>query len=250
MRRTFVADVSHELRTPIASIAAAAETLAEGGTDEADTRAAARPDPPPVGPDARADRRPDGSGADRERRRRAAQGGALALGAPAGGRAGPRVRRRRADRIRVVVDANGDDPGRGRPPAPRSGHPQPARQRDQVLARRRRPCASTPAATAARPSSAVVDEGPGIPRAEQEKIFQRFYQIDRSRSKTRPGTGLGLAIVKHLVQLHGGRSSSRARSAAGARSASACPPPEPPSRPRRSRREARVKDARQDRVKR
>ena len=51
----------------------------------------------------------------------------------------------------------------------------------------------------------IVDEGPGIPRAEQEKIFQRFYQIDRSRSKTRPGTGLGLAIVKHLVQLHGGR---------------------------------------------
>jgi two-component system phosphate regulon sensor histidine kinase PhoR len=52
---------------------------------------------------------------------------------------------------------------------------------------------------------AVVDEGPGIPRAEQEKIFQRFYQVDRSRSKARPGTGLGLAIVKHLVQLHGGR---------------------------------------------
>jgi signal transduction histidine kinase len=52
---------------------------------------------------------------------------------------------------------------------------------------------------------AVVDEGPGIPRSEQEKIFQRFYQVDRSRSKTRPGTGLGLAIVKHLVQLHGGR---------------------------------------------
>ena len=52
---------------------------------------------------------------------------------------------------------------------------------------------------------AVVDEGPGIPRAEQEKIFQRFYQVDRSRSKTRPGTGLGLAIVKHLVQIHGGR---------------------------------------------
>ena len=52
---------------------------------------------------------------------------------------------------------------------------------------------------------AIVDEGPGIPRGEQEKIFQRFYQIDRSRSKTRPGTGLGLAIVKHLVQLHEGR---------------------------------------------
>jgi two-component system phosphate regulon sensor histidine kinase PhoR len=50
----------------------------------------------------------------------------------------------------------------------------------------------------------VSDRGPGIPRAEREKIFQRFYQVDRSRSKSRPGTGLGLAIVKHLLQLHGG----------------------------------------------
>src|SRR5207247_785621 len=50
----------------------------------------------------------------------------------------------------------------------------------------------------------VADLGPGIPRAERDKIFQRFYQIDRSRSKARPGSGLGLAIVKHLVQLHGG----------------------------------------------
>jgi two-component system phosphate regulon sensor histidine kinase PhoR len=51
----------------------------------------------------------------------------------------------------------------------------------------------------------VSDAGPGIPRAEQDRIFQRFYQVDRSRSKTRPGTGLGLAIVKHIVQLHGGK---------------------------------------------
>jgi len=51
----------------------------------------------------------------------------------------------------------------------------------------------------------VVDHGLGIPPGEQEKIFQRFYQSDRSRSKVRPGTGLGLAIVKHLMILHGGR---------------------------------------------
>jgi two-component system phosphate regulon sensor histidine kinase PhoR len=49
----------------------------------------------------------------------------------------------------------------------------------------------------------VEDLGPGIPKAERDKIFQRFYQVDRSRSKTRPGTGLGLAIVKHIVHLHG-----------------------------------------------
>jgi signal transduction histidine kinase len=54
-----------------------------------------------------------------------------------------------------------------------------------------------------KPGFSVEDLGPGIPRAERDKIFQRFYQIDRSRSKTRPGSGLGLAIVKHIAQLHG-----------------------------------------------
>lgn len=57
---------------------------------------------------------------------------------------------------------------------------------------------------AGQPGFSVTDRGPGIPRAQREKIFQRFYQVDRSRSKARPGSGLGLSIVKHLVHLHGG----------------------------------------------
>lgn len=48
----------------------------------------------------------------------------------------------------------------------------------------------------------VSDEGPGIPPQELERIFHRFYRVDRSRSQ--PGTGLGLAIAKHLVVAHGG----------------------------------------------
>jgi len=48
----------------------------------------------------------------------------------------------------------------------------------------------------------VSDEGDGIPHAELERIFHRFYRVDKSRSV--PGTGLGLAITKHLVLLHGG----------------------------------------------
>ena len=48
----------------------------------------------------------------------------------------------------------------------------------------------------------VSDEGEGIPHGELERIFHRFYRVDKSRSV--PGTGLGLAITKHLVLLHGG----------------------------------------------
>ena len=53
-------------------------------------------------------------------------------------------------------------------------------------------------------SSTSIDRGIGIPASEQAKVFQRFYRVDPSRSKTTPGTGLGLAIVKHLLILHGG----------------------------------------------
>jgi two-component system phosphate regulon sensor histidine kinase PhoR len=49
----------------------------------------------------------------------------------------------------------------------------------------------------------VADTGIGIPKHHQERIFERFYLVDKSRSKERGGTGLGLAIVKHIVAEHG-----------------------------------------------
>ncbi len=57
----------------------------------------------------------------------------------------------------------------------------------------------------------VSDCGIGIPKEAQDHVFERFYRVDKSRSKQTGGTGLGLAIVKHIVMAHGGRISLDSR---------------------------------------
>ncbi len=202
MRRTFVADVSHELRTPIASIAAAAETLEEAAPDESERREL-------VGLIQRQSARMKELIDDLMDLAQIESGAVeLALEAVpvtellrevAQDLAADAARRR--VRIAVTGDANAS-----------------------MLADRRRllqiarnlldnAIKFSPEGETVRLGAesgpgwagfSVSDKGPGIPRAEREKVFQRFYQVDRSRSKTRPGTGLGLAIVKHLVHLHQG----------------------------------------------
>ncbi len=201
MRRTFVGDVSHELRTPIASIAAAAETLAEAQPDRTETAELL----------GLIRRLADGMRELNEDLMDLAQieSGAVPL-------------EREAVPLRELLTEVAEDLGA---PAREksvtvvvSGDPSLTavgdRRRLGQLARNLLDNAIKFSPSGAdvtvrvsrdggRPGFSVSDAGPGIPKGEQDRIFQRFYQVDRSRSKLRPGSGLGLAIVKHIAQLHG-----------------------------------------------
>ena len=50
----------------------------------------------------------------------------------------------------------------------------------------------------------VIDQGPGVPAELRDKIFERFFRIERMRSREEGGTGLGLSIVRHIAQTHSG----------------------------------------------
>ena len=63
----------------------------------------------------------------------------------------------------------------------------------------------------------VEDTGIGISQSDQERVFERFYRVDKSRSKSTGGTGLGLAIVKHVVQCHGASLNMKSQLGSGTR---------------------------------
>ncbi|HET9299503.1 MAG TPA: ATP-binding protein, partial [Candidatus Polarisedimenticolaceae bacterium] len=79
------------------------------------------------------------------------------------------------------------------------------------------------------PVLAVEDTGVGVPADSVEKVFHRFYRVDKARSREAGGTGLGLAIVKHLMRLHGGAVRLRSELGKGSRFELEFPAPSGPS---------------------
>ncbi|MBI5596043.1 MAG: hypothetical protein HY928_08140 [Elusimicrobia bacterium] len=208
VRREFVANVSHELRTPLASIKAYAETLSQGALEDAENRAGFVAEI-----EAAADRMANLVDdllnlAALESGRRPPVFAPLALGKaaaevvavlmPLAGRKSVVLRLEpfhdippvRADRemvkrvfvnlIENAIKYSGDR-GVVRVGAEASG--------DMVTAW-------------------VSDNGPGIPAESLPRLFERFYRVDKARSRELGGTGLGLAIVKHIVDVHGGTASA------------------------------------------
>jgi len=204
IRREFVANVSHELRTPLTAIRGYAETLKDGG----------------LGDPARAAEFTEVIHRNTLRLQSLIED-LLDLSSIEQGQAritlGPVRLREVAVQAEAVI----------RPAAERKGQslsfdlpaavPDPVADRDrlaQVLinlldnAVKFTPEKGTVTVTARRADGrvvvAVTDTGAGIPPDEVDRIFERFYRVDRSRDRREGGTGLGLAIAKHLVQAMGG----------------------------------------------
>ena len=203
LRRRFVADVSHELRTPIASIRAAVETLSASGEVPGDlARFLEIVERQSVEMEALVSDLTDLS--------QIAAGTVALEMAPRPLRAiladvrGSLEAAAKARRVEVVLDVPGALAVHGD-----------ERRLAQVFrnlvdnAIKYSAPSSRVDVRAERDGAGhvlvhVVDRGIGIAAADHERIFQRFYRVDPSRSKSTPGTGLGLSIVKHLLVLHEG----------------------------------------------
>ena len=215
VRKDFTANVSHELRTPLAAIKAFAETLREGAAEDAEHRAEFL-----LEIETNADRMTrlvddllTLSALDSGARNPASEPvDLMRLAAEVTATLKPLAGRKelalRLEPFRDIPPVRGD---RG--------------QLKQVLTNLLDNAIKfTPEKGVIRVSAscgegrvtvAVQDTGPGIPLEEQPRIFERFYRVDKARSRELGGTGLGLAIVKHIVEAHGGSVAMESRPGEG-----------------------------------
>ena len=207
IRRDFVANVSHELKTPITSIKGFVETLLDGAMHD------------PV--DAERFLRIVAKQADRlhaiiedllslSKIEQGEDADAIALDlAPICGtlEAAAYTCQTAAKEhdISVSLECPDESASQHQRHVAGAGGRQPARQRDQVQRSGPRRSRLWAEATGDEVLIHVADRGSGIADEHAARIFERFYRVDRARSRKLGGTGLGLAIVKHIVQAHHGR---------------------------------------------
>ena len=209
MRQDLVANVSHELRTPLTSLRGYAETLLEGGLDDAEHREGFVRIIRDQAVRLQALVEDLLSLAELERPDHVLRHEPLDLRTLAAEQAGA---------LRAAVSAAGLEltvvPGEA---VPVRGDRMRLSQVlanliDNAIKYTDRGAVTVSLGTdAARAWCEVRDTGAGIPPEDQPRIFERFYRVDKARSRDKGGTGLGLSIVKHAIALHGGAVSVRSQ---------------------------------------
>lgn len=215
IRRDFVANVSHELRTPLTAIRGYVEALMDGPTHDAETtkfleivaRHSARMER--LVKDLLRLARLDAGQEPLELADVAVEGICAAV----------------AGDLQSLVDARAQRVTIQVQPPDLTMRCDPAKLHDVLRNLVENASAYTPegsrielgaTADATHVRLTVADTGQGIPDAELPRIFERFYRVDKARSRDSGGTGLGLSIVRHLVELHGGLVSAQNRPEGGA----------------------------------
>ncbi|MEO8700626.1 MAG: ATP-binding protein [Kofleriaceae bacterium] len=200
VRREFLSNAAHELRTPITSISGYAETLLNGGVDAETSKEFLQT-------------------IHRNAERIAGLVNDLVLLDTLGGRAAVVGERIPIALVQVVNDAART--ARGVTPSAQIDLDIPAgitvlgtrdgldhviqNLIDNAIKYGSHKVTVTTEREGGRIRVAITDRGPGIPRGQEERIFERFYRIDPGRSRDRGGSGLGLAIVKSQIEAMGGR---------------------------------------------
>jgi two-component system phosphate regulon sensor histidine kinase PhoR len=213
VRQDFVTNAAHELRTPLTSLRGYAETLLEGGLDDAEHREAF----------VRVIRdqavRLEELLEDLLSLAELERPGARLKSAPCDLRAIAERQvaayRARAARAGLTLELE---------PGPQVELEADAARLDQVIANlvdnavmytEHGTVAVRVGVEGGRAWCEVSDSGSGIPESEVPRIFERFYRVDKARAREKGGTGLGLSIVKHIVTLHGGEVAVRSRPGEG-----------------------------------